>query len=78
MLHPIDLMFHPAREEDRGTHGTHAVRHQGVMRPDHREARQKIQKSQRRQKQDYDLRLAERKHSVCDAVYSSVLRRLND
>ena len=39
------------------------------MRTVHREARQKLQQSQRRQKGDYDLCLEERKYSVCDAVY---------
>ena len=39
------------------------------MRTVHREARQKLQQSQRCQKRDYDLRLEERKHCVCDAVY---------
>ena len=39
------------------------------MRTAHREARQKLQQSQRRQKRDYGLRLEERKYSVDDAVY---------
>ena len=39
------------------------------MRTAHREARQKLQQSQRRQKRDYDLRMEEIKYSVCDAVY---------
>ena len=39
------------------------------MRTAHREARQKLQQSERRQKRDYDQRLEERKYSVCDAVY---------
>ena len=39
------------------------------MRTAHRDARQKLQQSQRRQKRDYDLRLEERKYSVDDAVY---------
>ena len=39
------------------------------MRTAHSDAWQKLQKSQRRQKRDYDLRLVERKYYVCDAVY---------
>ena len=39
------------------------------MRTVHREARKKLQQSQRRQEMDYNLRLEERKYSVCDAVY---------
>ena len=39
------------------------------MRTAHREARQKLQQSQPRQKGDYDLRLEERKYYVGDAVY---------
>ena len=41
------------------------------MRTAHREARQKLQQSQQRQKRDYDLRLEEIKYYVCDcdAVY---------
>ena len=69
MLQPIDLMLHPGGEEDRGTPGTYPARHQEAMRTAHREARQKLQQSQRRQKRDYELRLEERKYSVCDAVY---------
>ena len=65
----IDLMLHLGGEEDRGTPRTYAARHQEAMRTAHREARQKLQQSQRRQKRDYDLRLEERKYSVGDAVY---------
>ena len=68
VLQPINLMLHPGGEEDRGTPGTYAARHQGAMRIAHREARQKLQLSQRRQKRDYDLRLGEIKYSVCEAV----------
>ena len=39
VLQPIDLMFHPGVEEDRGTPGTYAARHQEAMRTAHREAR---------------------------------------
>ena len=69
MLQSIDLMIHPGCEEERGTPGAYAARHKEAMRTAHREARQKLQQSQRRQKRDYDLRLEERKYSVCDAVY---------
>ena len=69
VLQHIDLMLHPGGEEERGTPGTHAARHQEAMRTAHRETRQKVRQSQRRQKTDYDLRLEERKYSVCDAVY---------
>ena len=69
VLQPIDLMLHPVGEEDRGTPGTYAARHQEAMRTAHREAWQKLQQSQRRQKRDYDLRLEERKYSVFHAVY---------
>ena len=69
VLQPIDLMLHPGGEQDRGTPGKYAARHQEAMRTAHREARQKLQQSQRRQKRDYDLRLEERKYSVCDAVH---------
>ena len=65
VLQPIDLMLHPGGEEDRGTPDAH----QDVMRTAHREPRQKLQQSQRRQKKDYDLRIEESKYSVCDAVY---------
>ena len=60
MLQPIDLMLHPGGKENRGTPGTYAARHQEAMRTAHREARKKLQQSQRRQKRDYDLRLEER------------------
>ena len=66
MLQYIDLMLHPGGEEDCGTC---VARHQEAMRTGHREARQKLQQSQRRQKKDYDLRLDGRKYSVCDSVY---------
>ena len=66
MLQPFDLMLHPGREEDRGTYET---RHQEAMRAANREACQKLQQSQRRQKRDYDMCLEERKYSVSDAVY---------
>ena len=39
------------------------------MRTAYREARQKLQQSQQRQKRDYDLRLEERKYSVDDAAF---------
>ena len=48
---------------------TYAARHQEAIMAAHREAPQKLQQSQRRQKRDYDLRLEERKYSVDDAVY---------
>ena len=48
---------------------SYAARHQEATRTAHREARQKLQQSQRRQKRDHDLRLEERKYSVDDAVY---------
>ena len=57
VLQPIDLMLNPGGEEERRTPGTYAARHQEAMRTAHREARQKLQQSQRRQKRDYDLRL---------------------
>ena len=60
MLHPIDVMLHPGCEVERGTPGTYLT---------HREARHKLQQSQRRQKRDCDLRLEEIKLSLCDAVY---------
>ena len=69
MLQPIDLMLLPGGQEDRGTRGTYAARHQEDRRTAHREARQKLQQSQRHQNRDYDIRLEERKYSVCDAVY---------
>ena len=69
MLQHIDLMLHPGGEEERRNPGTYAARHQEVTRTAHREAQQKLQQSQRRQKRDNDLRLEERKYSVCDAVY---------
>ena len=70
VLQPIDLMLKPGDEEERRrTPGTYAARHQEAMRTAHREAREKLQQSQRRQKRDYDLRLEERKYSVDDAVY---------
>ena len=61
-------MLYPGGEEDRGTPGTYAARHQEAMRTADRETHQKLQPSQQRQKRDYDLRLEERKYSVCDAV----------
>ena len=70
VLQPIDLMLDSGGEKERLTPGTCAARHQEAMRIAHREARQKLQQSQRRHKMDYDLRLEERKHSVCDAVYT--------
>ena len=69
VLHPIDFMLNPGGEEERRTPGTYAARHQEAMRIAHREVRQKLQQSQRRQKRDYDLRLEEIKYSVDDAVY---------
>ena len=69
MLQPIDLMLNPGCGEEQRTPGTYAARHQEAMRTAHREAWQKLQQSQRRQKRDYDLRLEERKYSVDDAVY---------
>ena len=69
VLQPIDLMLHPGGEEDRGISGTYAERHQEAMKTAHRESRQKLQQSQRRQKKDYNLRMEERKYFVCDAVY---------
>ena len=69
VLQHIDLMLNPGGEEERRTPGTYAARHQEAMRTSHREARQKLQQSQRRQKRDYDLRLEERKYSVGDVVY---------
>ena len=69
VLQPIDLMLNPVGEEERRTTGTYAARHQEAMRTARREARQKLQQSQRRQKRDYDLRLKERKYYVDDAVY---------
>ena len=68
VLQPIDLMLDPGREEDRCTPGTYAARHHESMRTAHRESRQKLQQSQRRQKRDYDLRQEGIKYSVCDAV----------
>ena len=65
----IDLMLNPGGEEERRTPWTYAARHQEAMRTAHREARQKLQQSQRRQKRDYDMRLEERKYSVDGAVY---------
>ena len=59
VLQPIDLMIHPGREEDRGTHGTYDARHEEAMRTAHREVRQKLRLSQRRQNRDYDLRMEE-------------------
>ena len=69
-LQPIYLMLNPGCEEERRTPGAYAARHQEATRTTHREARQKLQQSQRRQKRDYDLRLEERKYSVGDSVYS--------
>ena len=69
MLQHIDLMIYPGGEEERRTPGTYAAHHQEAMRTAHREARQKLQQSQRRQKRDSDLRLEERKYTVGDAVY---------
>ena len=69
MLQPIDLILNPGGEEERSTHGAYSARHQEAMRTAHREARQKLQQSQRRQKRDHDLRLEEKKYSVDDAVY---------
>ena len=69
VLQHIDSMLNPGGEEERITPKTYAARHQKAMRTAHREARQKLQQSQRRQKRDYDLRLEERKYSVDDAVY---------
>ena len=66
VLQHIDLMLHPGGEEERRTP---AARHQEVMRTAHREVQQKLHQSQRCQKNDNDLRLEERKYSVCDAVY---------
>ena len=60
VLQHIDLMLNPGGGEERGTPGTYAARHQEVMRTAHREARQQLQQSQRRQKRDNDLRLEER------------------
>ena len=48
VLQLIDL--NPGGEEERRTPGTYAARHQEAMRTAHREARQKVQQSQRRQK----------------------------
>ena len=59
VLQPIDLMLHTGGVEERGTPGTYAARDQEAMRTAHRDARQKLQQSQRRQKRDYDLRLDE-------------------
>ena len=82
VLQHIDLMLNPGGEEERITPGRYAARHQEAMRTAHREARQKLQQSQRRQKRDYDLRLEERKYSVDDAVYifnrSIVLDKVNN
>ena len=58
---PIDLMLHPGGNEDRGTPVTYVTRHQDAMRMAHREAWQKLQQSQRRQKRDYDLHLEKEK-----------------
>ena len=69
VLQPIDLMLIPGCDEEQRTPGTYAARHQEAMRTAHREARQKLQQSQRRQKRDYDMRLEERKYSVDDTVY---------
>ena len=60
VLQPIDLLLNPEGEEERRTPGTYAARHQEVRRTAHREARQKLQQSQRRQKRDHYLRLEER------------------
>ena len=60
VLQPIDLMPHPCGDEDSGTPSTYAARHQEAMTA-HRETRQKLQQSQRRQRKDCDLRLEERK-----------------
>ena len=62
-------MLYSGGEEDRITPGTYEAPHQEDMRTAHREARQKLQQSLRRQERDYDLRLEERIYSVCDAVY---------
>ena len=64
VLQHIDLMLNPAGEEERRTPGTYAARHQEATRTAHREARQKLQQSQRRQKRDYDLRV-EKKKILC-------------
>ena len=69
VLQHIDLIRHPGGEEERRTPGIYTVQHQEAMRTAHREARQKLQQSQRRQKRDYDLRLEGKKYSVGDAVY---------
>ena len=69
VLQHINLMLHTGGEEDRGTPGTYAAQHQEATRTAHREARQNLHQSQRHQKRDLDLRLEERKYSVCDAVY---------
>ena len=42
VLHPIDLMVNPGGEEDRGTPGTCAARHQEVITTANREAQQKL------------------------------------
>ena len=63
VLQSIDLMLHPGREEDRGTPVTYDARHQEAMRTAHREARQKLQQCQRRQKRDYDT--SGRKKILC-------------
>ena len=68
MLQVIDLMLNPGGEKERRIPGTYAAQHQEAARTTHREARQKLQQSQRRQKRDYDLRLEKRKYSVDDAV----------
>ena len=68
VLQHVDMMLHPGGEEDRETPGKYTVRHQKAMRTAYREARQKLQQSQRHQKRDYDLRLEEIQ-SVCDSVY---------
>ena len=62
-------MLHTGGEEDQVPPGTYAARHLEATRTAYREARQKLQQSQQRQKRDYDLRLEERKYSVCDVVY---------
>ena len=79
VLQYIDLILNPGGGEERRTPGTYAASHQEAMRTAHREARQKLQQSQRRQKRHYDLRLEERKYSIDDVVFrfnrSIVLRQ---
>ena len=42
-------MLHPGGEEGRGTPGSYAAHHYEAMRTAHRQIRQKLQQSQRRQ-----------------------------